>query len=65
MLDSTLLVDTLIGGMVPLNIVCRGCVLMIADRRIEADLIVMDISGFNIILSMDWLSSNRAIIDCF
>ena len=65
LLDSTLLVDTPVGGVVHLNRVCRGCVLVIADRRIEADLIVMDMSGFDIILGMDWLSSNRAIIDCF
>ncbi|XP_057491360.1 uncharacterized protein LOC130777084 [Actinidia eriantha] len=25
----------------------------------------MDMSGFDIILGMDWLSSNRAIVDCF
>ncbi|GFY99446.1 hypothetical protein Acr_13g0008460 [Actinidia rufa] len=60
LLDSTLLVDTPVGGVVPLNRVCRGCVLVIADRRIEADLVVMDMSGFDIILGMDWLSSNRA-----
>ncbi|XP_057499379.1 uncharacterized protein LOC130783656 [Actinidia eriantha] len=65
LLGSTLLVDTPIGGVVSLNRVCRGCVLVIADRRIEADLIVMDMSGFDIILGMDWLSSNRAIVDCF
>ncbi|GFZ04934.1 hypothetical protein Acr_17g0005060 [Actinidia rufa] len=65
LLDSTLLVDTPVGGVVPLNRVCRGCVLVIADRRIEADLVVMDMSGFDIILGMDWLSSNRAIVDCF
>ncbi|GFZ10833.1 hypothetical protein Acr_22g0002310 [Actinidia rufa] len=65
LLDSTLLVDTPVGGVVLLNRVCRGCVLVIADRRIEADLVVMDMSGFDIILGMDWLSSNRAIVDCF
>ncbi|GFS41577.1 hypothetical protein Acr_00g0075180 [Actinidia rufa] len=65
LLDSTLLVDTPVGGVVPLNRVCRGCVLVIADRRIEADLVVMDMLGFDIILGMDWLSSNRAIVDCF
>ncbi|GFY91298.1 hypothetical protein Acr_07g0014940 [Actinidia rufa] len=65
LLDSTLFVDTPVGGVVPLNRVCRGCVLVIADRHIEADLVVMDMSGFDIILGMDWLSSNRAIVDCF
>ncbi|XP_057510780.1 uncharacterized protein LOC130793157 [Actinidia eriantha] len=65
LLDSTLLVDTPVGGVVPSNRVCRGCVLVIADRRIEVDLVVMDMSGFDIILGMDWLSSNRAIVDYF
>ncbi|XP_057473208.1 uncharacterized protein LOC130761683 [Actinidia eriantha] len=44
LLNSTLLVDTPVRGVVPLNRVCRGCVLVIADRRIEADLVVMDMS---------------------
>ncbi|XP_057482049.1 uncharacterized protein LOC130768982 [Actinidia eriantha] len=57
LLDSTLLVDTPVGGVVPLNRVCRGCVLVIADRRIEVDLVVMDMSA-----SL-WVEEGEAALD--
>ena len=59
-LTPTILVDTLVGGLVPLDWVCRGCELVIANRNIVIDLI-----SFDVILGMDWLSTYRAYIDCF
>ena len=56
-LTPTLLVDTPIGGLVPLDWVCRGCELVIADRNIAIDLIVIDMLSFDVILGMDWLSA--------
>ena len=31
----------------------------------EADLILIDLKGLDVILGMDWLDSNYASIDCF
>ena len=31
----------------------------------EADLILIDLKGLDVILGMDWLSSNYASMDCF
>ena len=31
----------------------------------EADLIVIDLKGLDVILGMDWLASNYASMDCF
>ena len=31
----------------------------------EADLIVIDLKGLDVILGMDWLASNCALMDCF
>ena len=35
------------------------------DHRFAFDFIVLDMSGFDLILGMDWLSSVRAHIDCY
>ena len=64
-LASTLLVDTPVGGLVPLDRVCRGCELVIADPNIVFDLIIIDMLSFDVILGIDWLSAYRAFIDCF
>ena len=31
----------------------------------EADLILIDLKGLDVILGMDWLASNYASMDCF
>ena len=36
----------------------------IASHKFEADLIVLDIHDFDIILGMDWLAKHRATVDC-
>ena len=50
------------------SVICRkiviGCPIHIEGRTLTANLIVFDIEAFNIILGMDWLSNNHAIIDC-
>ena len=64
-LDPPLYVDTPIGGRVLLDRVCRGCDLTIAERTFVFDFIVLDMTAFDVILGMDWLSSVRAVIDCY
>ncbi|XP_057494185.1 uncharacterized protein LOC130779535 [Actinidia eriantha] len=63
LLDSTLLVDTPVGGVVPLNRVCRGCVLVIADRRMEVDLVVMDIQYTAGYLASLWAEEGEAALE--
>jgi hypothetical protein len=41
-----------------------GCLIYIEGRTLTANLIVFDIKGLDIILGMDWLPNNHAIIDC-
>ena len=60
-LDIELHVNTLVGGIVCLNQVCRGCLLSIDDRQLCIDLIVMPNLEFDII-GMDFLSVYRALI---
>ena len=37
----------------------------IASHEFEADLIVLDIHDFDIILGMDWLAKHHATVDCY
>ena len=48
-----------------LNRVCRECDLAIEERTFVFNFIVLDMSVFDVILGMDWLSSVRAVIDCY
>ena len=47
--------------------VSRGltCKVRIEDTVFEANLIPLSMTDFDAILGMDWLSTNRASIDCF
>ncbi|GFY97392.1 hypothetical protein Acr_11g0016980 [Actinidia rufa] len=45
-----LFVNTPLGGRAPLDRICRGCELVILDRRVEFDFIVLSMSGFDLIL---------------
>ncbi|XP_059654367.1 uncharacterized protein LOC132301102 [Cornus florida] len=62
-LDRPFYVDTPIGDSVILGRVCRSCSITIAGRVFEFDLILLEMTGFDVILGMDWLSSFRAVID--
>ena len=44
--------------------ICRDCELEISGILLTVDLQVMDISKFNVILGMDWLTTHQVVIDC-
>ncbi|XP_073056885.1 uncharacterized protein [Primulina eburnea] len=44
--------------------VIRACPILVNERILFADLIVIPMIEFDVILGMDWLSSYRAVIDC-
>ena len=43
----------------------KGILFSIEGQDMEADLIVIDLKGLDVILGMDWLASNYASMDCF
>ena len=53
-----------LGTRVNVNKICRGCELEILGILLTMDLRVMDMSEFDVILGMDWFTSQRVIIDC-
>ncbi|XP_058208151.1 uncharacterized protein LOC131321160 [Rhododendron vialii] len=64
-LDLPLSVETPLGGQSSLSRICKGCELVVCDHHFVFDFIVLDMSGFDLILGMDWLSTFHTTIDCF
>src|SRR3954469_3025953 len=59
-----LTVATPISGLETLRYVCRSCILDIGGCTVEFDLIILDMTVFDVIVGMYWLSTFRAIVDC-
>ena len=62
-LEDPLSVATPLGDFSVLDRICRRCVVSLDDMQFRADLIVLPMSEFDIILGMDWLSSYLVSID--
>ena len=63
-IEVGVVVSTPVGKLVICRKIVIGCPIHIEGRTLMANLIVFDMEGFDIILIMDWLSNNHAIIDC-
>ena len=53
-----------LGTKVSIDQICRDCESNILRILLTVDLRVMDISKFEVILRMDWLTAHRVVIDC-
>ena len=63
-LDEPLHVSSPLGTKVRIDQICWECELEISGILLTVDLQVMDISDFDVILGMDWLTAHRVVIDC-
>ena len=63
-LEESLDVNFSLGIRVSVDQICRDCELEILGILLTVDLGVMDISDLNVILSMDWLTTHRVVIEC-
>ena len=63
-LENPLHVSSPLGTRVRIDQICRDCELEILGILLTVDLRVMDISEFDAILGMDWLTAYRVVIDC-
>ncbi|KAL0401651.1 UNVERIFIED_CONTAM: Transposon Ty3-G Gag-Pol polyprotein [Sesamum latifolium] len=52
------------GGVILVNRVVRSCPVVVEGVTLYADLIVINLKEFDVILGMDWLASNHAVVDC-
>ena len=63
-LEKPLHVSSPLGIRVRIDQICRDCELEIFGILLTMDLRFMDISNFDVILGMDWLTAHRVVIDC-
>ena len=47
-----------------IGMICRGCELEISGTLLTMDLRIMDMSKFDVILGVDWLTAYMVVIDC-
>ena len=63
-LEEPLYVSCPLGIRARIGMICRGCELEILGTLLTVDLRVMDMSEFDVILGMGWLTAYRDVIDC-
>ena len=63
-LEELLYVNSPLGTRVSVDKICQNCELEISRILVTVDLRVLDMSEFDAILGMDWLTAHRVIIDC-
>ena len=62
-LEKLLYVSSPLGTRVSVDMICRGYELEISGILLTVDLRVMDMSEFNVILKMDWLTAHLVFVD--
>ena len=63
-LEEPFYVSSPLGIRARIGMICRGCELEISGTLLTVDLRIMDMSEFDVILGMDWLTAYRVVIDC-
>ena len=63
-LEEPLYVSSPLGIRARIGMICRGCELELSGTLLTLDLRIMDMSEFDVILRMDWLTASRVVIDC-
>ena len=64
-LEKSLHVSSPLGTRMSVDMICRDCELEISRILLTVDLKVMDMSEFDVILEMDWLTAHRVVIECY
>ena len=63
-LEEPLYVSSPLGIRARIGRIYRGCELEISGTILTMDLRILDMSEFDVILGMDWLTVYRVVIDC-
>ena len=53
------------GGIVIVNTVVRACPIEKEGRNLYANLMVIKLKEFDVILGIDWLSKHHAVVNCY
>ena len=62
-LEEPLYVSSPLGIRARIGMICSGCKLEISGILLTVDLRVMDMSEFDVILGMDWMTAYKVVID--
>ena len=62
-LDEPLYASSPLGTRVRIDKICQTCELEISGILLIVDLRVIDISNYDVILGMDWLTAHQVVID--
>ncbi|RVW66686.1 Transposon Ty3-I Gag-Pol polyprotein [Vitis vinifera] len=62
--ENLLLIESPMGTNSRVDRICKGCVITLVDKALNVDLRILDMTGYDVILGMDWLTVYRAVIDC-
>ncbi|XP_028802076.1 uncharacterized protein LOC114757249 [Neltuma alba] len=63
-LPCDLIVSTPVGVSVKTSKACLNCMIEFEGRTSTIDLVCLPLKGIDLIVGMDWLSANDAILDC-
>ena len=61
--ENLLLIESLMGKNSRVDRICKGCVITLADRALKVDLRILDMTGYDVILGMNWLTVYKALLD--
>jgi len=65
LLKSTVCISTPLKDKVIAALGCFGCKLAIGEQVGKIDLLVLAMYDFDLVIGMDWLTKQRAIMDCY
>uniref|UniRef100_A0A2N9GV60 RNA-directed DNA polymerase n=1 Tax=Fagus sylvatica TaxID=28930 RepID=A0A2N9GV60_FAGSY len=63
--DTVVTVSTPLGDTLMSNLVLKSCMFCIEGRELSADLVLLGMHDFDVILGMNWLAAYHASVDCF
>ncbi|XP_070002992.1 uncharacterized protein [Nicotiana sylvestris] len=63
-LGTLIHVSTPMGDFVVVDRIYQSCMVTFCDFETRADLLLLDMIDFEVILGMDWLSPYHAVLDC-
>ncbi|XP_070017991.1 uncharacterized protein [Nicotiana sylvestris] len=63
-LGARVYMSTLVGNFVVVDWIYWSCVVTFYDYETRANLLLLDMTDFEVILGMDWLSPYHVILDC-
>ena len=64
-LGYNLNVSTPLGGDISVDRVYKDCLVWVDKAELYADLILLPLRDFDVILGMDWLTRHHAVVNCF